>query len=117
MTTALSLARYFIIALGTVYILTESVIGLPWRILATRTGSFMRVLAYCRACTGFWVGVALTNLSPFEDRWRIATSGMLIMLLGYAWSLFAENTAWRTETVRVVRVVEHDTADPESEDE
>ena len=59
-------AVYFsIVALASIYVLTESVIGGLWRVCITsvfkRTPiqNWVTILIYCPACTGFWIGLCL----------------------------------------------------------
>ncbi len=100
----MTVIEYLIASLGCVYIFTESVIFAPWRMHLSRAGTFFRVLAYCRACTGFWVGVCFGPASPFlhagdpHPVWaRRVMSGLFVMLLGYLWSKWLPNDAWDVE--------------------
>lgn len=48
---------------GSVYLVTDSVIFDPLRVLLSRWGrAYAMVLLHCPACTGFWVGLALGGL-------------------------------------------------------
>lgn len=97
---------YLTLTLGVVYLLTESLVFAPYRQLMASSSAVLRVLAYCRACTGFWVGFAFHRLLPVTfvgdadiHPQRAVLSGFTIMLLGYAWSAVVENHAFMTEVL------------------
>lgn len=44
---------------GLVYIITQSSIAMPLRVVIARRSLFLRALLYCPACTGAWVSLGL----------------------------------------------------------
>jgi len=101
-----TLAEWFvwlIAVAATIYLLTESMVGRIWRFMIARFGgdTFV-VLAYCRACTGWWVGLAYAQLFPHvacpNARYgRFLLSAATSMMLGYVWSKLASNDAYEAE--------------------
>jgi hypothetical protein len=87
---------YLVTSLALVYLLTESMILAPLRLTIAGVGPVLTSLVYCRACTGFWVGIAMAAFrqTPFDG---VFLSGFTVMLLGYVWSLVAVNASWEAE--------------------
>lgn len=56
------LAVFLLIAFGVTYVITESVIFVPFRLWIAERAVLLKVLVYCAYCTGFWVGAALAPL-------------------------------------------------------
>lgn len=53
--------------LGLTYIVTESALFMGIRVWLARVGgTYMEVLVYCAACTGFWAGVFVAMLGQFR---------------------------------------------------
>lgn len=88
---------YFLLTLGVVYLLTESYILAPYRMFASSTGLFFRVLVYCRSCTGFWVGATLNAYFPMHHPLRPLLSAFCVMLVGYVWTALTDNNAFYAE--------------------
>lgn len=88
--------NYVVLSLGIVYVVTESAIAAPLRMAFARTTSLAGGLIYCRACFGFWVGLATSGIAPHGVH-NTFVSGLCIMLLGYAWSRVWPNVAFDIE--------------------
>lgn len=56
------LVKFTLLVLGITYIITQSAIGTPVRLVVSKLGRFFAALIYCPACTGFWVGGTLGAL-------------------------------------------------------
>lgn len=98
---------YLILALGWVYLLTESAI-LRWlRLIIAPINPTTLTFIYCRACTGFWIGLLSTPLFPLRN--SVPTAGAMllsaftIMLLGYAWTYYADNGSFAVEYPHIAR--------------
>lgn len=94
------LIRWTLLAMGLTYALTEAAIFAPLRLMV-RYGwknPWLTTLVYCRACTGFWVGLALGafDVWPFVGTWSLE-SAVAAMALGAIWNAFAPNHAWENE--------------------
>lgn len=66
--------QWLLPALGAVYLVTTSAIGSPFRVaLGTVLHSYplargwLRILIYCPACVGFWIGLAFWSYWPAYD--------------------------------------------------
>lgn len=108
MSPAILWFRYVVVALACVYLLTESVLFAGYREQMHRTGPVFTVLAYCRACTGFWVGVGLgvLRMVPWQEVTffdSVLLSGCFVMMLGYVWSALHGNDAFIVERATNVR--------------
>lgn len=91
---------WFVLVASLVYTITESRVARILRMALSLRSDFLMALVYCRACTGFWVGVAASRYFParVEPWWvDVWVSGGAVMLLGYVWTSFFANTAWEAE--------------------
>lgn len=88
--------NYVVLSLGIVYVVTESAIASPLRMAFARTTPLAVGLIYCRACFGFWVGLATKGLAPHGVH-NAFVSGLFVMLLGYVWSRVWPNVAFDIE--------------------
>jgi hypothetical protein len=99
-----ALVMFLLVVWGLTYLLTTSVLLRPWRRLMSSAGTLARTLAYCRACTGFWVGLlfALTkgglhfDFSPHQPVNAIAAA-LAAMGVTALVSEFVPNYAWSAE--------------------
>ena len=66
LSTQMDLLHYIFMLAGLTYLITQSVIFRVFRMQLAKAGSFGEALIYCPACTGFWLGAALTPLWPFK---------------------------------------------------
>jgi hypothetical protein len=93
--------RWLLSCAGIIYLVTESSIFAPIRMSLAMWSGFIRSLIYCRACTGFWVGViggAVNYPIALHNPWASATmAGLTGMMLGYVWTCFVPNHAWKPE--------------------
>lgn len=93
--------HFALLVAGLTYLLTQSVIFTPYRVLVARGGASLEALVYCPACTGFWVGVLMHRLwdhpevffKPFE-----AGIGACAMMA--VWSYYVPSNAWEIEQGR-----------------
>jgi hypothetical protein len=88
------LLHWVLIVAGLIYLVSRSYI---FGAIRMRIGmllqhsswrSFVRVMIYCPACIGFWIGVGATPLWPYDGFGQPLGSGIAAMLLG---SLLAEH--------------------------
>lgn len=99
--TDFEVLRWAAIAIGLIYLITESLIASPLRWVFSRLGIYTRVLIYCPACTGFWVGLALGALgywlpnAPIEQ--RLFQSSLAATTVGAIWGRTGVNSAWFAE--------------------
>jgi hypothetical protein len=85
--------RYTLILWGLAYIVTQSAIMLPFRRLMLRMNVVLGVLAFCPACSGFWLGAGLgavgiygPALAPLSSAW--IESALISTILGYLWGTY-----------------------------
>lgn len=101
------LIRWFLVTLGLIYFITESSLFAIIRVTAAELSSVLRMLLYCQACSGFWIGIATAAwLWPFGvggDGWmavsvQLIEGGIATMGLGALWShMRGGNPAWHVE--------------------
>jgi hypothetical protein len=98
--------QWALVVLGLVYFVTDSAIFAPVRVKLARGSWFRAGLFYCAACFGFWAGVLLQGLWPFEATfstpWGViplkgALSGTAAMALGAVWKVYVPGSAFETE--------------------
>lgn len=112
MTEFVLLVRWLLFGIGIVYFITESSVFSPFRIALTKGSDFRIGLLYCPACTGFWVGIIVSNLWVHQSDWSGIESGVAMMAVGAAWSNWrGGNSAYILEVVEE----QHDSKE-ESED-
>lgn len=75
------LVSYLLVVWGLCYLLTTSVLCRPPRVLISKLGALARTLVYCRACTGFWIGLVL-GLCDFPPNLPIAALPAAIAAMG-----------------------------------
>lgn len=95
----IDLARWALVHLGLVYLVTEAAIFAPVRLMVASRGPLWTTLIYCPGCSGFWLGLAVTHLWP-EPAWWLALpcSGVAGMGLAATWSkVTGGNQAWSAE--------------------
>jgi hypothetical protein len=81
------LLQYGLTLVGIVYIVSQSYVFRPIRILASNL-RLLGVLIYCPACTGFWVGLLLWKLGyyPFHvNQLHVFEPGIVGCALGALW--------------------------------
>jgi hypothetical protein len=120
------LLHWFLMVSAIIYIITRSSIASPLRVMTGMAlerwpvvRGFVRMLIYCAACSGFWIGAAFARDWPFEGPWwsRIAGSALAALTIGSVWSNYwppiyeYEATAWG------VTPPEEDDAAPQEETE
>lgn len=91
---------WFVLVASIVYTITESRIARVVRMAVGLRSDFLLSLVYCRACTGFWVGVWTASYFPVRVEpfvLHLWVAGGAVMLLGYMWTSFLPNTAWEAE--------------------
>lgn len=90
------LLHWALVVGGLIYLISRSYIFGPLRSAIGRLSlqyaslvwrNWVRILIYCPACIGFWIGVCATPLWPYDGFGRPLGSGIAAMLLG---SLLAE---------------------------
>lgn len=93
-TMAYGLLQYGLTLIGIVYIVSQSYIFRPIRIIA----SYLRllgVLIYCPSCTGFWVGLLLhyAGYYPFHVKgFGVVEPGIVGCALGAVWGVYGPST-------------------------
>ena len=102
---------WLVVVSSILYVLTEATVGRLWRLFVAPRHPMLAVLVYCRACTGFWVGVATWKLFPVAvcpwPWWTMPlVSGGAVMMLGYAWNQVADNHAYELEKDALLHLVE-----------
>lgn len=129
--TSFEFFRWATLCFGTTYVITQSMIFGPFRILLVGKSDFRRILFYCSACMGFWVGViyALLLMWPMDyghDHWAIlrecAESGCASMAIGHIWGTMFPNPVYQIEQAEALRqLYEHEpegeTGNDEEDDE
>lgn len=91
---------FYVLALAFIYLITESWILRPIRVyIGWRFPLAFRVLVYCPACTGFWVGAVMGWWHPLDEdpAARIFTSAMSTMVAGAVWSRWFAQSPFRIE--------------------
>lgn len=99
------LARWALLELGLVYLVTEAAITAPVRRPIAQLSWFFAGLLYCPACSGFWLGMLLGVLGfwpwpGLEWRglfWGPLESAVAGMALGAIWATVHHNPAWGIE--------------------
>ena len=54
--------RWACVMVGLIYFTTESAFFAPVRVRLARSSDFLRMLLYCRACSGFWLGLLILSV-------------------------------------------------------
>jgi len=82
--------QYTLILIGLIYIVTQSTIFSFFRIQIAKLGAIAKLLIYCPACSGFWIGaiISLCGLWPYE------TGHILISVLQSAISACGIGALW-----------------------
>ena len=91
--------HYTLTLLGVVYIVAQSYIFRPVRILLSKIHVSVAVLLYCPACLGFWVGLWLWKLGlyPFEVK-LFVEPGIVGCVLGAIWTTYGPQTqTWQAD--------------------
>lgn len=99
---------FYAIALAIIYLVTESWIMRPLRILVGMQCSMAaRVLIYCPACFGFWTGLAMGWWYPLEmhGALRLVVAALTTMLAGAVWSKWFAQSPYALE----VSIIEEET--------
>ena len=97
----MELLRYVALLWGVVYLVTQSAIFRPVRMMVANRSPFITTFIYCPSCFGTWVGFALTPLLPWDATagWGWLESGLAAMALGRVWGrLFGDNQVFEFET-------------------
>lgn len=90
-------ARYLLILWGTLYLVTQSAVFRPFRMVLSRH-VVIATLLYCPSCFGTWVGFALHGLLPWDSPVAWLESGAVAMALGRVWSrFFGDSAVWESE--------------------
>jgi hypothetical protein len=89
------LLQYGLTLVGLVYIVSQSFIFRPIRLLASNL-RVLEVLIYCPSCTGFWVGLLLWKLGyyPFHVKIWLLEPGCVGCALGALWATYGGIDAW-----------------------
>lgn len=102
--------------LGLIYLVTEASITFSVRLAVAKRSLFGLTLIYCPACSGFWLGLGLFWLFPFEGPTlvRVALSGLGSMVLGALWKSRppAEDHLSDVEAEVVQRLVQRHVGNP-----
>lgn len=98
--------RWALMALGLIYLITESAIFVLVRVWFAKGSPFRTTLIYCPACTGFWCGMAVAGLDywPFDygddyisRLWEYLESAVAGMVLGAIWGTVRRSLAYEIE--------------------
>lgn len=96
-------AVWALVLLGGVYLVTQSLVGMPVRMLLRKRSVWLAALLYCPTCTAFWLGVALDGLGltphGLDVPWSLPLGGFMAM--GFVWGsqrLLVLSDAWTAES-------------------
>ncbi len=95
----LALLRFTLLLWGFVYLVTQSFLLRPVRILFSRY-LFTAMLVYCPACTGAWIGIAIASQLPWSTApyLQMIESGLASMALGAIWGqIFGDSNVFEME--------------------
>lgn len=68
----MNLVLFLLAAFGVIYVVVDSAIFAPVRVVIASRSRFFGTLLYCAYCTGFWVGLLLTPVFvawTWDDWW------------------------------------------------
>lgn len=107
----MELLIFALLALGLVYLITQSAIAYLPRNAIADLGAFWESLIYCPACTGFWVGVLLGALGYWVHAgWLgVIEAGVSACALGALWSVYGPPSPWARERVTTEVEMDDDT--------
>ena len=89
--------RWACVMVGLIYFTTESAFFAPVRVRLARSSDFLRMLLYCPACSGFWLGLLISSQWPDRGPAYVLMSGIAGMGVGAMWATFHDNVAWIAE--------------------
>ena len=93
--------RWMLLVLGVIYLITGASILAPLRQAALKLHPITGTLAYCSACTGFWVGFFSWGLFPVSAPSQNTTpfeSALAAMVLGALWNVYGPASPYERET-------------------
>lgn len=101
----MEIVRYVLIVCGLIYAVTQSAIFSPIRLfVARRLGGTLRMLIYCPACSGFWIGLMAVRFLPWQTGavWQsMLESAVCAMALGALWSVVVESSVVHAEIAQL----------------
>lgn len=91
MIEAFAFVRFVLVTYGFIYLVTQAAIMTPVRVFILGSAKkleaqmFLAEFIYCRACTGFWIGILVGAFGLYPWEAWVIEPGVAAMALGAFW--------------------------------